>query len=153
MPKINAKQVLTDAALILFGSFFLAVGYSLFLTPAHISPGGVYGLAMVLRELAKTLFGLDLGVGTIALFFNIPLFLLAMHLPPRRPILRPHRAVGCGQAARRGAHPLQLLRRRHPRDQRLDDLPGTEYLRGHGYAGARTLTHVQYEGGDAHHDH
>lgn len=79
MPKINAKQVLTDAALILFGSFFLAVGYSLFLTPAHISPGGVYGLAMVLRELAKTLFSLDLGVGTIALFFNIPLFLLAMH--------------------------------------------------------------------------
>ena len=75
------------------------------------------------------------------------------HLPPRRPLLRPHRAVGGGQASGRGAHPLQLLRRRDPRDQRLDDLPGTEYLCGHRHAGARALTYVQYEGGDAHHDH
>ena len=37
------KQLLLDAFLIVFGSFILAIGYSLFLAPAHISPGGVYG--------------------------------------------------------------------------------------------------------------
>lgn len=71
------KGLLLDALLIVVGSFLLAVGYSLFLAPAHISPGGVYGLALVLRQLARDLFDLDLGLGTIALFFNIPLFLLA----------------------------------------------------------------------------
>ena len=72
------KQLLLDAFLIVFGSFILAIGYSLFLAPAHISPGGVYGLALVIREVARSLFGLELGLGTIALVFNIPLFLLAM---------------------------------------------------------------------------
>jgi len=72
------KQLLLDALLIVFGSFILAIGYSLFLAPAHISPGGVYGLALVIREVARSLFGLELGLGTIALVFNIPLFLLAM---------------------------------------------------------------------------
>ena len=45
------RQLVIDGALILFGSFLLATGYSLFLAPAHISPGGVYGLALVIREL------------------------------------------------------------------------------------------------------
>ena len=72
------KQLLLDAFLIVFGSFILAIGYSLFLAPAHISPGGVYGLALVIREVARSLLGLELGLGTIALVFNIPLFLLAM---------------------------------------------------------------------------
>ena len=72
------KQLLLDAFLTVFGSFILAIGYSLFLAPAHISPGGVYGLALVIREVARSLFGLELGLGTIALVFNIPLFLLAM---------------------------------------------------------------------------
>ena len=72
------KQLLLDAFLIVFGSFILAIGYSLFLAPAHISPGGVYGLALVIREVARSLFRLELGLGTIALVFNIPLFLLAM---------------------------------------------------------------------------
>lgn len=78
MPKLPLPRGLfLDALLIVVGSFLLAVGYSLFLAPAHISPGGVYGLALVLRELAQRLFGLELGLGTIALFFNVPLFLLA----------------------------------------------------------------------------
>mgnify|MGYP000009128055 FL=1 len=73
------RQLIIDAALILLGSFLLATGYSLFLAPAHISPGGVYGLALVIRQLLHQVFHVDLGLGTIALFFNIPLFLLAMH--------------------------------------------------------------------------
>ena len=78
MPTIpSRRELLLDALLIIVGSFLLATGYSLFLAPAHISPGGVYGLALVLRELAQRFFGLELGLGTIALFFNIPLFLLA----------------------------------------------------------------------------
>lgn len=78
MPTLKLHRgLLVDALLIVVGSFLLAVGYSLFLAPAHISPGGVYGLALVLRELAQRLFGLELGLGTIALVFNVPLFLLA----------------------------------------------------------------------------
>lgn len=73
------RQLVIDGALILFGSFLLAMGYSLFLAPAHISPGGVYGLALVIRELLKQIFHMEVGLGTIALFFNVPLFLLAMH--------------------------------------------------------------------------
>ena len=73
------RQLVIDGALILFGSFLLATGYSLFLAPAHISPGGVYGLALVIRELLKQIFHMEVGLGTIALFFNVPLFLLAMH--------------------------------------------------------------------------
>ena len=79
MPTIKLRhQLFLDALLIVLGSFLLATGYSLFLAPAHISPGGVYGLALVIRELARQLFDLELGLGTIAIVFNIPLFLLAV---------------------------------------------------------------------------
>lgn len=82
------RQLLVDAVLIVVGSFLLAVGYSLFLAPAHISPGGVYGLALVIRELASRLFGAELGLGTIALFFNVPLFLLAVRSLGKVPAIK-----------------------------------------------------------------
>ena len=36
-------------------------------------------MALVIRELLRQLLHVETGLGTIALFFNIPLFLLAMH--------------------------------------------------------------------------
>ncbi len=70
-----------DLVLITIGSLLLAVGYSLFLAPVNIVPGGVYGLSIVINHITKGLFetypnGLE--IGTIALFFNVPLFLLAL---------------------------------------------------------------------------
>ena len=53
------------------GSAIFAVGFSLFLEPYGMSPGGISGLAMVLVHWLK------IGsVGTVAILINLPLFLL-----------------------------------------------------------------------------
>lgn len=75
------SQPLLDAVYILFGSLFQAVGYSVFIAPANIVPGGVYGITITLNHLTKGLFSFapdGLPIGTTALFFNIPLLLLAL---------------------------------------------------------------------------
>ena len=53
------------------GSTVFAVGFSLFLEPNDINPGGISGLAMVLVELLG--FG---SVGTLTIVINLPLFIL-----------------------------------------------------------------------------
>ncbi len=54
-----------------FGSAVFALGFSLFLEPNDMSPGGISGLSMVLVELLG--FG---SVGTVSIIINLPLFLL-----------------------------------------------------------------------------
>ncbi|KGN72145.1 YitT family protein [Porphyromonas sp. COT-239 OH1446] len=69
-----------DFLLILVGSLLLAIGYSLFIAPLNIVPGGVYGLSIVINHITKDIweaFPHGLPVGKVALVFNIPLFLLA----------------------------------------------------------------------------
>ena len=53
------------------GSAIFALGFSLFLEPYGMSPGGISGLAMVLVHLLKV--G---SVGTLSILINLPLFLL-----------------------------------------------------------------------------
>lgn len=53
------------------GSAVFALGFSLFLQPNDMSPGGISGLAMVVVELLG--FG---SVGTLSILINLPLFLL-----------------------------------------------------------------------------
>lgn len=53
------------------GSAIFALGFSLFLMPNDMNPGGISGLAQVLVEVLG--FG---SVGTIAILINLPLFLL-----------------------------------------------------------------------------
>lgn len=80
MQEIFSKTFLRDLLLIVAGSFLLGVGYSLFLAPMKIIPGGVYGLSIVLNYLSSGYFKAfpqGLPIGAIALVFNIPLFLLA----------------------------------------------------------------------------
>lgn len=77
----SAPALVRDLLLILVGSFLLAVGYGLFLAPVNIVPGGVYGLSIAINHVTKGMFdaypsGLD--IGTVALLFNVPLFLLAL---------------------------------------------------------------------------
>ena len=55
----------------IFGSAIFALGFSLFLMPNDMNPGGISGLALVLVELLG--FG---SVGTLAILINLPLFLL-----------------------------------------------------------------------------
>lgn len=70
-----------DILFIIVGSFLQALAYAGFIAPNDIIPGGVYGTTIALNELTKGLFAFapdGLPIGTTALFFNIPLLLLAM---------------------------------------------------------------------------
>ncbi len=56
------------------GIIFYSLGYSVFLIPHNIVPGGITGLAMVLHILFHT------PVGIVTLLLNIPLFVLAIRI-------------------------------------------------------------------------
>ena len=61
-------------SLILIGSFILASGFVLFITPYRIIPGGVYGISIMLHYLFGT------PVGLVALCFDIPLTILGIKI-------------------------------------------------------------------------
>lgn len=78
--KIDKKQWGMDLLYIVLGSLIQALAYSLFIAPANIIPGGVYGISIALSHLSKEWFSFapdGLPIGVIALFFNVPLLLLA----------------------------------------------------------------------------
>jgi len=59
---------------IIVGGIIFALGYAVFLIPHRIVPGGVSGIAMILRFLYGT------PVGIMAILFNIPLFIIALRV-------------------------------------------------------------------------
>jgi uncharacterized membrane-anchored protein YitT (DUF2179 family) len=61
-------------SLILIGSFILASGFVLFITPYKIVPGGVYGISIILHYLFGT------PVGLVALCFDIPLTIIGIRI-------------------------------------------------------------------------
>lgn len=76
--KIFSKKWLIDYTLIVVGSFILAAGFVLFITPYKIVPGGVYGISIVLHYVLGT------PVGLMALAFDIPLTIIGIKvLGPR----------------------------------------------------------------------
>jgi uncharacterized membrane-anchored protein YitT (DUF2179 family) len=68
------KKWFLSYSLIIIGSFILASGFVLFITPYKIVPGGVYGISIMLHYLAGT------PVGTMALAFDIPLTIIGLRL-------------------------------------------------------------------------
>ncbi len=72
--KLFSKKWFLNYSLILFGSFILASGFVLFITPYKIIPGGVYGISIVLHYL------IDTPVGMTALAFDIPLTIIGIKL-------------------------------------------------------------------------
>jgi uncharacterized membrane-anchored protein YitT (DUF2179 family) len=62
-----SSKLLKSYALILGGTFCMAVAYVYFISPFKIVPGGVYGISIVLHHL----FGLN--TGALAFVFSIPL--------------------------------------------------------------------------------
>lgn len=68
--KESVTKTITDYALILFGSFLIAAAFALFNTPYQITPGGVYGLAVVINY-----FFPQFMVGTIGLVLDVPLLI------------------------------------------------------------------------------
>ncbi len=76
--KVFSKKWLIDYTLIIVGSFILASGFVLFITPYKIVPGGVYGISIVLHYVLGT------PVGLMALAFDIPLTIIGIKvLGPR----------------------------------------------------------------------
>ena len=76
--KLFSKRGLKNYSLILTGSFILAAGFVLFITPYRIVPGGVYGISIVLHHMFGT------PVGLVALAFDIPLTIIGIRvLGPR----------------------------------------------------------------------
>lgn len=76
----SRKQLLYDIFLLLLGALLQAAAYALFIAPAGIVPGGVYGISIAINHLSKGVweaFPNGLPIGTVAYFFNLPLFLLA----------------------------------------------------------------------------
>jgi uncharacterized membrane-anchored protein YitT (DUF2179 family) len=59
---------------IVFGTFIIAVGYILFISPNRIVPGGIYGISIMLHHLT------GLPIGLTALAFNIPLTIIGTRI-------------------------------------------------------------------------
>lgn len=72
--KVFSKKWLIDYTLIIVGSFILASGFVLFITPYKIVPGGVYGVSIVLH------YTLGTPVGLMALAFDIPLTIIGIKI-------------------------------------------------------------------------
>ena len=76
--KVFSRRWFIDYSLIIVGSFILAAGFVLFITPYKIVPGGVYGISIVLHYIFGT------PVGMVALAFDIPLTIIGIKvLGPR----------------------------------------------------------------------
>jgi uncharacterized membrane-anchored protein YitT (DUF2179 family) len=61
-------------SMILIGSFIMAAGFVLFVSPYKMAPGGVYGIAIVLHYV------LNLPIGLIGLAIDIPLTIIAIRI-------------------------------------------------------------------------
>ncbi|HBZ66655.1 MAG TPA: YitT family protein [Bacteroidales bacterium] len=72
--KIFSGKWFRSFGLITAGALTIALGYVLFITPYKIVPGGVYGISIIIHHV----FGLP--VGTVALFFNVPITLLGLKI-------------------------------------------------------------------------
>ena len=58
---------------IVLGSFIMAAGFVLFITPYRIVPGGVYGIGIILHNVFP-----NIPVGTFGLMMDIPLLLIGL---------------------------------------------------------------------------
>lgn len=67
---LSPKQILQEYGLIVLGTFIMAVGYVVFVSPLKLAPGGVYGIAIILHHL----FNFPIGLSGICL--DLPLLLI-----------------------------------------------------------------------------
>ena len=72
--KVFSKKWFIAYGLIIIGSFILATGFVLFITPYQFVPGGVYGISIILHYLFGT------PVGLVALAFDIPLTIIGIKI-------------------------------------------------------------------------
>ena len=81
--KLFSKQWFKVWSLIIIGAFILASGFVFFIDPHRITPGGVYGIGIVVHYLTKGLFSWapqGLPIGAIGLALNIPLTIIGIRI-------------------------------------------------------------------------
>jgi uncharacterized membrane-anchored protein YitT (DUF2179 family) len=66
----DPKEIIKDYGLIILGTFIMAAGLVIFISPLKLAPGGVYGIAIILHHL----FGFPIGLSGIML--DIPLLII-----------------------------------------------------------------------------
>ncbi|HPE85903.1 MAG: YitT family protein [Bacteroidales bacterium] len=81
--KLFSKKWFRTYAGILIGSIIMAAGYSFFISPYRIVPGGVYGISIVVHYVTEGLFAFapdGFPIGLFGLILNIPLTILGIRL-------------------------------------------------------------------------
>jgi len=66
------RNLIKDYCTIIFGTFIMAVGIVVFITPLKLAPGGVYGVAIIFHHLFGT------PIGLVGICLDIPLLLLGI---------------------------------------------------------------------------
>jgi len=76
--KLFSKNWFKTYTMITIGTFIMATGFVLFISPYKLAPGGVYGVAIILHHL------FNLPIGIVALCLDIPLTIIGIKvLGPR----------------------------------------------------------------------
>jgi uncharacterized membrane-anchored protein YitT (DUF2179 family) len=68
---LKSSKKISDYIIMALGCFLYAVSVNLFFRDAHIAPGGVTGLSLIINHIIP-----PLSVGTLMFLINIPLFIL-----------------------------------------------------------------------------
>ncbi len=68
--KINWKELIKTYGLIVAGTFIMAIGFVVFVSPLKLAPGGVYGIAIILHHL------FNFPIGLSGLCLDLPLLLI-----------------------------------------------------------------------------
>lgn len=78
-----SKKWFLNYSLIIIGSFILASGFVLFITPHKIVPGGVFGISIVIHYLTENMLAWAPGgfpIGLMGLILNIPLTIIGIKI-------------------------------------------------------------------------
>ncbi len=70
LKETNKKQLAKEYGFIVIGTFLMAVGLVIFVSPLKLAPGGVYGIAIILHHL------FDLPIGLVGISLDIPLLII-----------------------------------------------------------------------------
>jgi uncharacterized membrane-anchored protein YitT (DUF2179 family) len=83
LEKKFSKRWFISYSMIIIGSFILAAGFQLFISPHMIVPGGVYGVSIVIHYVTKNMFSFapeGFPIGLMGLILNIPLTIIGIKI-------------------------------------------------------------------------
>ncbi|MBE6011970.1 YitT family protein [Anaeropeptidivorans aminofermentans] len=82
------REGIKEYLYIIFGTALVAIGVVVFFEPHNLVTGGVTGLAIIIADLGRTMYGVTIPIWLTNLFFNIPLFLMALRTKGKKFLAR-----------------------------------------------------------------